>query len=157
MANTWPKLFSKTKVKPFVPNELAVRYARNPVAIANLAYSNRYGNGDEQSGDGWRSRGRGLIQTTFKANYEMTSLEIFRDKNVLLKNPDLLIAPEYAVQSAFIYWKNRKLNEIADKGSTNDVVRMVTAKINPALLHLDRRIIAFNHSYKYLVNEFGAK
>ncbi|VFS40942.1 Predicted chitinase [Serratia liquefaciens] len=49
--------------------EFARGYVRRPEKLANRAYANRGGNGPEASGDGWRYRGRGLIQTTFKNNY----------------------------------------------------------------------------------------
>ncbi|MEM9388061.1 MAG: glycoside hydrolase family 19 protein [Pseudomonadota bacterium] len=101
----------------------AQKYHRQPEKIANRVYGGRMGNGNETSGDGWRYRGRGLIQLTGKRNYEAFA-EWAEDERVV-EYPDL-VASEYAVQSAVFYWDTNKLNSIADRGD----VRRVTKKVN---------------------------
>ena len=56
--------------KYFKTNDIAALYARKPEKIANRVYADRMGNGNEASGDGWKFRGRGLIQLTGKDNYQ---------------------------------------------------------------------------------------
>ena len=73
--------------KYFTP-ALAVEYERKPEKIANRVYANRMGNGDECSGDGWKYRGRGFIQTTGKTNYKLLSMHTGID---YVNNPDLLL------------------------------------------------------------------
>ena len=59
----------KTFGKYFPTDEIAQQYANKPEKIANRVYANRMGNGPEESGDGYRYCGRGLIQLTGKENY----------------------------------------------------------------------------------------
>ena len=80
-------------------------YARKPEKIANLVYANRMGNGDENSGDGWRYRGRGIIQITGKNNYKMCLEDINQS------DPDYLATPEGAVLSAIWFWKKNFLDK----------------------------------------------
>jgi putative chitinase len=110
--------------KYFPNEEIANEYARNPEKIANRVYGGRMGNGDEDSGDGWKYRGRGLIQLTGHDNYKACGTALDLD---LLGSPDLLCQdPEAIVYSACWYWSSRNLNELADK----DYILGITKKIN---------------------------
>lgn len=135
LANTWPTRYAIPKSKGGyvlvwvknkwrnMPNALALQLERNPIAIANNAYANRFGNGDEASGDGWRYRGAGLKQLTFKDNHEA-----FGDAVGIpvAKVGDFLRTPEGAALSAAWYWDSRKLNALADVGAFT----RITEKIN---------------------------
>lgn len=123
LLSTFPSRFTKKE---------AFMYAGMPEQIANRAYANKGGNGDEHSGDGWKYRGRGLMQITLKDNYKELSADWGID---VLNHPDLLKIPEWAVRSACWYWWKRGLNKIADTGSVKDVTR----KINTGLLGLKER------------------
>lgn len=109
--------------------EMYGRTAEHPAnqrMIANIAYANRGGNGDVASGDGWKYRGAGLIQLTFRNNHEACA-------NHFGVAHDLFGAwvrtPEGASRSAARYWRSNGLNELADAG---DFVR-ITIRINGGL------------------------
>ena len=112
--------------KHFKSKAQAVCYAGKPQEIANRVYANRYGNGDEQSGDGFRYRGRGLCHLTFKSNYYQFSLETNID---CLRHPELLEELHYAVMVGCWYWNKRKLNDDADK-NTEQAFLDITKAIN---------------------------
>lgn len=112
LANSWNR-FSATGKRRGPPNELALSIARNPQAIANAAYCNRMGNGDEDSNDGWVFRGGGIIQLTGRANYAAFSEAWGQD---LVTNPELIVEPEAAVVSACWFWKTKGCNELAQAG-----------------------------------------
>src|SRR5437762_14136435 len=103
---TWPARFPS--------DAFAQRYHREPERIANLVYAGRHGNGDEASGDGWKYRGRGLIQITFRDNYQAYSQAI-SDPSIM-DDPDRVAEPRDAAVSACWVWKNDGLNELADAG-----------------------------------------
>lgn len=102
----------------------AQAYERKPQAIANRAYSNRLGNGDEASGDGWRFRGRGYIQNTGRANYRACSLALFGNER-LLDTPELLEEPEHAAAAAGWFWQAAHCNRYADHDDVNGVSGIV--------------------------------
>lgn len=120
--------------------EFAKRYIRNPIALANRVYANRLGNGDEDSGDGWKYRGRGLIELTGRANYMAAGDALGVD---LKGNPDLVAQPEMAAMTAGWYWANAGLNQWGEQLT----VEMATRKINgPAMLGLDERRVLFTEA-----------
>lgn len=132
--------------KYFPTMEMAEQYARKPEKIANKVYANRMGNGDEQSGDGWKYRGRGLIQLTGKSNYQRFGQEYSLDSE---NNPDLLLDPEVALISACWYWKRNKLNNYADA----DDIHMVTKRINGGtngILHRQQYLESFKKVFEML-------
>ena len=105
---------------------------RTPEAIANRVYSDRMGNGDEDSGDGYRFRGRGAVQLTGRSNYEACGKDLGID---LVENPDYLETPEGAIRSAAWFWNKHNLNEHADDGD----VTTVTKRINGGTIGLEER------------------
>ena len=117
----------------------AQAYARKPEAIANKVYASRLGNGGQQSGDGWRYRGRGLIQTTGRRNYALLEKETGIG---FVECPDLLATPRYAVLSAAAFWKRNGLNELSDRlagASEADVFKQITRRVNGGLNGYDER------------------
>lgn len=121
--------------------EFAKKYVGKPEAIANYVYANQNGNGNEASGDGWKYRGRGFIQLTGKSNYEALSKDFMGD---FINNPHFVCEDKYAMLSAGWFWDKRKLNLIADKGLTEDVIKEITKKINGGLIGLSERIDKVN-------------
>jgi putative chitinase len=122
----------KTFPKYFATRAIAEQYARKPSKIANCVYANRMGNGPQESGDGWRYRGGGLIQTTGRTNYELTGKGIGIP---LVQKPELITEPKTAVESACWFWRSRGLNILAD---LDDIVA-VTKRINGGVNGLDDR------------------
>jgi len=119
LAATWPGRFRASDGQP---NALANRLARSPEAIANHVYADRLGNGPASSDDGWRYRGRGLIQLTGRVNYRACGAAIGQN---LEDCPDLLEQPEWAAMSAAWFWSSNGLNELADVGRFEDITRRI--------------------------------
>lgn len=125
---TFPKYFPNLQIAEF--------YERQPEKIASFVYGRRMGNGAVETGDGYKFRGRGLIQLTGKVNYGLLGESIGKD---FLSHPELLIN-EYAMISAGWFWNDRKLNDISDKGINEDIIKAVTKKVNGGFNGLEDRI-----------------
>lgn len=126
--------------------ETSKSYANNPQRIANRVYANRGGNGSELSGDGWRYRGRGFIQLTFKNNYEKIGKFLDYD---FVKDPESLEKTSAAIYSAAAYWTMCNINRWADKDSLMDVTKAVNGGYNG----LPDRTKNLSICKKYILNE----
>lgn len=102
-------------------------YVRNPDALANRVYANRMGNGPSESGDGWRYRGRGLIQITGKNNYRACANGIGAP---LLDQPDLLEQHGHAAESAAWYWTSHGCNALADADRFPEITKVINGGLN---------------------------
>lgn len=129
--------------KYFPDDAIAARYANKPQMIANRVYASRMGNGPEESGDGWKYCGRGLIQLTGKNNYTFFAASLDMDVEDV---PEYLETFEGAVQSACFFWEQNNLNQWADKGD----ILTLTKKINGGTIGLDDRIKHYNHALHVL-------
>ena len=97
------------------------------------------GNRDEASGDGYRFRGRGVIQLTGHDNYWHCGQSIHMD---FVAQPDLVATPMYAAMSGGWFWKTHGCNVLADQ---KDWVAL-TKKINGGTIGLEDRIALTNHA-----------
>lgn len=142
LVDVWPSRF---------PTEAsAAPYVMNDVKLANFVYANRMGNGDANSGDGFRFRGRGLIQITGRSTYDQTGKALDMD---LLAKPELLEQPDAAAKSAAFYWKSHGLNALADDETGEDDLEdftTITRKINGGTEGLQARFSLFKAFYDLL-------
>lgn len=134
LTRVWPKYFNAGN---------AAEYAHKPEKIANRAYAGRMGNGPEESGDGWKFCGRGLIQLTGRANYQAFADSIETNINDL---PQYMATFEGAVQSACWFWETNNLNKWADAG---DIEKM-TKIINGGTLGLDDRVKRYKQALQIM-------
>lgn len=107
LVKTWPSRFDLVR---------ATAAARKPEQIANIVYAGRLGN--TSPGDGWKYRGRGLIQVTGKTNHAACGEALGVD---LVNHPELLEQPQYAALSAAWYWSVNGLNTLADAGDIQNI------------------------------------
>jgi putative chitinase len=135
LMKVWPRYFPSM--------DIAQQYAHHPEMIANRAYAGRMGNGPEESGDGWKFCGRGLIQITGRNNYQAFADSIESSIDDL---PHYLATFEGAVQSACWFWEAHELNALADVGNIEKITRI----INGGTLGLEDRAARYNHALQVL-------
>lgn len=136
--------------KYFRTPQEASSYAHHPERIANRVYANRMGNGSEESGDGWKFRGRGLIQITGRDNYVSMSSLMGKDLTIW---PDALLMPLDACRSAALWWKTNGLNEFADKLAADErkTFEAITKRVNGGLNGLEDRLDIYRRAKKVIV------
>lgn len=125
-------------------SQTAAEYQRQPEKIANKVYADRMGNGPEESGDGYKYRGRGFIQLTGKVNYAAAGQALGLS---LVNQPDLAAEPANAAKIAIWYFK-RNLKRISNWADTLNITKIV----NGGTIGLADREKEFN---KYLAKYTG--
>jgi putative chitinase len=92
--------------RKYFPNlDIANEYTRQQEKIANKVYANRMGNGNEASGEGWKFKGRGLIQLTGKNNFQQLSEASGQN---FIDTPEKVSESEWALTSACWFWKKKQ-------------------------------------------------
>lgn len=103
----------KNKTDSFVKS-----YLRNSEHCANYVYANRGGNGGSSTGDGFKYRGGGLIQNTFKNGYSWLTEKTGID---FVSNPDLILDEANAMLCAILFWNENHISQYADKDDLDAV------------------------------------
>ena len=128
LLRTWPTRFTADAAKAL---------EHRPDAIADHVYGGRLGN--NRPGDGWRFRGRGLLQVTGRANYEAVT-ELLRERVHAVPDlgelPETLAEPKWAAYSAAAWWADHDLNALADVGAFDQITRRINGGTNGSV---DRR------------------
>ena len=129
----WPRRFRTLAA--------AQPYAHNPEALGNHVYADRLGNGDEASGDGYRFRGRGLMQITGRDNYRQAGFE---------SRPDALADPVTAADSAARFWNVNGLNARSRTVLTRGQLDTITFTVNGGSNGSNERWSAYHRALKAL-------
>jgi putative chitinase len=109
--------------------ESAKPYARNGAVLANKVYGGRMGN--VEPGDGFKFRGRGLLQVTGRDNYRAVGKILGID---LEKSPDLLSQPEMALRASIAWWEGNIPDELMGD------IKKVTKRVNGGTVGLAHRV-----------------
>jgi len=136
-----------TTFRKYFDKESANEYARQPELIASRVYGNRMGNGDEESKEGWKYRGRGALQTTGKNNY--TNLSEHLNIPEILTNPDL-VSTDFSFESAIFFFDSNNLWTITDKGVTDATIKSLSRRINGGYNGLAHRVSLTKRYYNWV-------
>ncbi|WIH86333.1 glycoside hydrolase family 19 protein [Brachyspira pilosicoli] len=93
-------------------------------AIANFVYGGRLGNAEDE---GYKYRGRGIIQLTGKSNYKKYGKKINVD---LVNNPDLAKKTNNAIEIALLFWQERGCSLLARQGDVKGVTKLINGGYN---------------------------
>ena len=93
-------------------------------AIADFVYGGRLGNAKYE---GYKYRGRGIIQLTGKNNYEYYGKKLNID---LVNNPDLAKEPDTAIEIALLFWKEKECGMFAKMGDVKTVTKLINGGYN---------------------------
>jgi predicted chitinase len=99
--------------------------------IFDVQYAGRNGNGDIESGDGSRFKGRGLVQLTGRGNYQAVQ-DILQAQGIdvdLINNPELVNDNRYALPAALAYLEH---SGFTDEAADNMSARSLQLAINPS-------------------------
>ena len=131
LPKVWPRRF-----RPIGPLDPA-GYAHAPETLANEVYGRRMGN--NAPGDGFKFRGRGLMQLTGRDSYAAATTRLRRaylDTPDLTLDPDAVIRADWCLKVAACEWSEKGCNALADQ----DSIRSITKRINGGLIGLASRM-----------------
>lgn len=124
-----------------------VREIWGPTA-AQRKYEGRKDLGNTVTGDGFKYRGRGLIQVTGRANYAACGEALGLD---LINHPELLEMPRHAAMSAAWFWATNGLNTLADAGDNANIGSIInTGRHGRVPNGADDRAALYDKSLKVL-------
>jgi putative chitinase len=119
----------------------AQQFAGNQQKIGNFVYASRMGNGPPESGDGFRFRGRGIIQMTGRDMYRQVGTIVGID---LEGHPELAEHADSAIEIAGAIWEIKKCDKLSEDAPVKDY----TLRINGGLNGLADRQTRFNTATK---------
>lgn len=131
LIETFHKYFTPAQAQKYgyIKNKAGVVIQKaDQESIANIAYANRMGNGNQASGDGWKYRGRGLPHLTGKDNYG--KFQKWLGKNI--QPEELSTNLDLAIKAGVWYWLVNGLASL-------DSVQKVTVRVNGGTNGLEDR------------------